>query len=78
MIRLWHDGVAQTFINGSTTYNIRTLIPGAIPNYIKEGLYRAPRPETGILYHTGLVIATTEAALDRPTTIPFNIPGNIS
>jgi hypothetical protein len=78
MIRLWHDGVAQTFTNGSTTYNIRTLIPGATPNYIKEGLYRAPRAETGIVYRTGLVIATTEAALDRPTTIPFNIPGNIS
>jgi hypothetical protein len=62
-IRLWHNGAAQTFVNGQTIYNIRTLIPNAGNNYYKEGIYRADRPETAVAFHFGYHYATTESAL---------------
>ena len=62
-IELWHQGVRQTFLNSSTTYSIRTMMPGDPGDYYKEGLYRGDRAETGIVYHHGYKMATSEAAL---------------
>ncbi|MCW2588347.1 MAG: hypothetical protein JWQ86_774 [Mycobacterium sp.] len=46
-IKLWLNGVQQTFVNGSTTYNVRTLIPGSSTVYYKEGMYRQATTPTG-------------------------------
>lgn len=62
-IRLWHNDVRQTFVNGSDTYFIRTLIPGTTSVYYKEGYYRQPIAPTGIVYHSGFRSADNEAAL---------------
>ncbi len=62
-ITVWHNGVQQTFLDGSTTYRIRTLIPGTTTTYYKEGYYRKAMQPTGIVYHTGFRIATDEAGL---------------
>ncbi|HKP43751.1 polysaccharide lyase [Mycobacterium sp.] len=65
-VELWHNGVRQTFTDGSQTYHLRTLVPSsAVPSvYYKEGYYRengiAP---TGIVYHAAFRCAATEAAL---------------
>ncbi|WP_157868763.1 heparin lyase I family protein [Mycolicibacterium chubuense] len=63
-VRLWENGVAQTLTNGSTTYHVRTLVPGGGGVYYKEGYYRqrdlAP---TGIVYHAGFRVASTQAGL---------------
>ncbi|WP_235632706.1 polysaccharide lyase [Mycolicibacterium fluoranthenivorans] len=52
-IRLWHNGVRQTFGNGSDTYFVRTLVPGDADVYYKEGMYRKPTTSTDIVYHAG-------------------------
>ena len=52
-IRLWHNGVRQTFTNGSDTYYVRTLVPGTTTVYYKEGYYRQAMKPTGIVYTTG-------------------------
>ena len=62
-IRLWHNGTRQTFLNGTDTYFVRTLIPGATGVYYKEGVYRQPISSTDIVYHTGFRSADSEAAL---------------
>lgn len=62
-IKLWLNGVPQTFTNGSTTYNVRTLIPGASSVYYKEGIYRQAMAPTAIVYHTGFRTATAEGGL---------------
>ena len=62
-VRLWHNGVRQTFIGGSDTYFVRTLIPGDPTVYYKEGYYRKPIAPTGIVYHTGFRCADSEDAL---------------
>jgi hypothetical protein len=62
-VRLWHNGVPQTFNNGQTTYYIRTLNPNGANDYYKEGLYRGDRPETGVVYHSGYRFADSEAGL---------------
>jgi hypothetical protein len=62
-IRLWHNGVRQTFIGGGDTYFVRTLIPGDPTVYYKEGYYRQPIAPTGIVYHTGFRCADSEDAL---------------
>lgn len=64
-VRVWQNGVPQTLTNGSTTYFGRTLTPGdANGGYYKEGYYRkAGIPATGIIYHAGFHVATTEAGL---------------
>jgi hypothetical protein len=62
-IRLWLNGVRQTFLNGADTYFVRTLIPGTTTVYYKEGLYRAPIAPTDIVYTAGFRCATDEAAL---------------
>ena len=62
-IRLWHNGVRQTFVDGADTYFVRTLIPGTTSNYYKEGYYRKPMSPTGIVYHTGFRCADSETAL---------------
>ena len=41
-IRLWLNGKRQTFVNGSDTFHVRTLIPGTGTVYYKEGYYRTP------------------------------------
>jgi len=51
-IRLWHNGIRQTFVDGSNTYFVRTLIPGTSGVYYKEGMYRKPTDSTDIVYHT--------------------------
>jgi hypothetical protein len=53
-IKLWHNGVQQTFTNGADTYYVRTLIPGTTTVYYKEGLYREPTTPTDIVYMTGV------------------------
>jgi hypothetical protein len=62
-VRLWHNGVRQTFIGGGDTYFVRTLIPGDPTVYYKEGYYRQPMAPTGIVYHTGFRCADSEDAL---------------
>lgn len=62
-IKLWLNGVQQTFVNGSTTYNVRTLIPGSSTVYYKEGMYRQATTPTDIVYHTGFRTATDEGGL---------------
>ena len=62
-IRLWLNGIRQTFLNGTDTYFVRTLIPGTTTVYYKEGVYRAPMAPTAIVYHTGFRSADDEAAL---------------
>jgi hypothetical protein len=62
-IQLWHNGVRQTFNNGSDTYYCATIIPTTTSVYYKEGLYRAPKASTDVVYHAGFRSATTEAGL---------------
>ena len=62
-IRLWLNGIRQTFLNGADTYFVRTLVPGATAVYYKEGKYQPIQPPTGIVYHTGFRSADSEAAL---------------
>lgn len=62
-IQLWQNGVRQTFADGSGTYYFATMIPGTTADYYKEGLYRAPKASTDVVYHAGFRSATTEAAL---------------
>ncbi|AXK73911.1 hypothetical protein DXK33_00940 [Mycolicibacterium neoaurum] len=52
-IRLWHNGARQDFRDGSDTFQVRTLIPGASAVYYKEGMYREPSDSTDIVYHSG-------------------------
>lgn len=54
-IKLWLNGERQTFVDGSDTYHVRTLIPGARSVRYKEGYYRhqAPQTPTGVVFHTG-------------------------
>jgi Polysaccharide lyase len=62
-VRLWHNGVRQTFIGGGDTFFVRTLVPGDPTVYYKEGYYRSPLAPTGIVYHTGFRCADSEDAL---------------
>ena len=62
-IQLWQNGVRQTFNDGSDTYYCATIIPTTTSVYYKEGLYRAPKATTDIVYHSGFRSATTEAGL---------------
>jgi Polysaccharide lyase len=62
-IRLWHNGVRQTFLDGTDTFFVRTLIPGTTTVYYKEGYYRQPMDATGIVYQSGFRCADSEAAL---------------
>jgi hypothetical protein len=62
-IRLWLNGIRQTFVNGADTYFVGTLIPGTTTVYYKEGYYRKPMSPTGIVYHTGFRCAETQEAL---------------
>jgi len=64
-IRLWHNGVAQVLKGGSTTWTGQTMNPGTTQIYYKEGLYRiSPTAPTGIVYHSGFRVASTQAGLD--------------
>ena len=76
-IRLWHNGIPQTFLQGpagtradnNTTYYIRTLVPSNPPGgegiFFAQGYYRAVEPTspTGIVYHAGFTVAVDEAGL---------------
>jgi hypothetical protein len=62
-IRLWHNGTRQTFLNGTDTYFVRTLIPGTTGVYYKEGVYRKAINSADIVYHTGFRSADSEEAL---------------
>jgi len=62
-VRLWLNGIRQTFVNGADTYFVRTLIPGAAAVYYKEGMYREPTASTDIVYHTGFRSADSQAGL---------------
>lgn len=59
-IKLWLNGVRQTFVDGTDTYFVRTLIPGTTGVYYKEGVYRKPTTSTDIIYHTGFRSADGE------------------
>ena len=63
-IRLWLNGIRQTFVDGTDTYFIHTLVPGAASVYYKEGYSRQAMKPTGIIYHTGFRAATDEAGLN--------------
>jgi polysaccharide lyase-like protein len=63
-VRLWLNGVRQTFANGADTYYVRTLIPGSTTVYYKEGYYRQAMRPTGIVYHAGFRTATEEGGLN--------------
>lgn len=64
-VRLWLNGKRQTFIDGSDTYHVRTLIPGTRAITYKEGYYRhrAPKTPTGVVYHTGFRCGTDNPPL---------------
>jgi hypothetical protein len=62
-IRLWLNGVRQTFSNGTDTFNVRTMVPGTSTVYYKEGIYREATAPTDIVYHSGFRSATSEAGL---------------
>jgi hypothetical protein len=62
-VRLWLNGIRQTFLNGADTYFVRTLVPGTTTVYYKEGMYREPMSPPDIVYHTGFRSADSEAAL---------------
>ena len=63
-IKLWYNGVPQTFmVGGSTTYTGQNMITGDSGSYYKEGYYRQATSPTGIVYHTGFRCATSESAL---------------
>ena len=62
-IRLWLNGVRQTFFDGSDTAFLSTLVPGTTTCYYKEGYYRQAMQPTGIVYHTGFRAADDEAGL---------------
>ncbi|MCV7356207.1 polysaccharide lyase [Mycolicibacterium fluoranthenivorans] len=62
-IRLWHNGIRETFVNGADTYFVRTLIPGDAAVYYKEGMYRKPTTSTDIVYHTGFRAADSADGL---------------
>lgn len=62
-IRLWHNGQRQTFVDGSDTFFVRTLIPGTSGVYYKEGIYRQPTSSTDIVYHTGFRTADNQNSL---------------
>ena len=62
-IRLWLNGVRQTFFDGSDTYFLSTLVPGTTTCYYKEGYYRQAAQPTGIVYHSGFRAARDEAEL---------------
>jgi len=63
-IRLWLNGVRQTFVDGTDTYYVRTMIPGTTSIYYKEGYYRQAMRPTGIVYHSGFRSATEEGGLN--------------
>jgi len=79
MIRLWYNGVRQTFQQGpagtradnNQTYYVRTLVPKSPPGgegiYFAQGYYRAVEPTspTGIVYHAGFKVAVDEAGLSQ-------------
>lgn len=62
-IRLWLNGVRQTFFDGSDTEFLSTLVPGTATCYYKEGYYRQATQPTGIVYHAGFRAAADEAQL---------------
>jgi hypothetical protein len=62
-IKLWHNGVQQTFVNGADTYSVATLSSGSTSVYYKEGMYRERMAPTGIVYHTGFRSADSDADL---------------
>lgn len=62
-VQMWHNGVRQTFRNGTQTYSVRTLVPGASSVYYKEGYYSNAMTPTRIVYNTNFRCATTEAGL---------------
>ena len=62
-IRLWLNGIRQTFLNGADTYRVRTLVPGAGAVYYKEGMYRKPMGSTDIVFHTSFSSADSQQTL---------------
>ena len=67
-IEFWLNGAPQTFTAapcpGQTRCMVRTLMPGGGGVYFKQGYYRdSGITATGVVYHDGFSIATTEAGL---------------
>jgi Polysaccharide lyase len=66
-IRLWHNGVAQTFSGvrgGSTTFTGATMVPTAPGVKVQLGYYRQNGiVPTGTVYHAGFRMADSEASL---------------
>lgn len=76
-IRVWHNGNRVTFLDGSQTYSVRTLVPGDTApggSYYKEGYARDPAMvQTGILHQTNFKCAAAEAPLG-PLMSPVGPP----
>lgn len=65
-VKLWYNGEAATLLTGGTTFTGQTLAPvdGVTGAYPKQGYYRdAAMTNTGIVYHRGFRMASTEAGL---------------
>ena len=64
-VKAWLDGNPLTFTNGSTTFNVRTLVPGSGSSvYYKQGYYRnASMTVTGIVSHTAFRACTDATGL---------------
>jgi hypothetical protein len=63
-VKVWVNGVRQTFLTGGQTFTGRTMIPGASYVHYHEGYYRQNGiVPTGIVYHAGFRIADTQNSL---------------
>lgn len=62
-IKLWLNGVPQTFANGTDTYFVGTLRARGRSAYYKEGMYRQRMAPTDIVYHSGFRSGNSEADL---------------
>jgi hypothetical protein len=63
-VRVWVNGVRQSFLTGGTTFTGRTAIPGDAYIHYHEGLYREVGiVPTGIIYHAGFRMADSEDSL---------------
>jgi polysaccharide lyase-like protein/Big-like domain-containing protein len=63
-VEIWYEDVQQTLTDGTARMHMRTLRPG-YSAYMKQGLYRSNAiGGTGVVFHDGLRIGTTRAAVD--------------
>jgi hypothetical protein len=69
LLEVWLNGARQTFLDGSKTYHVRTMVPNSANELVgvKEGYYRDHTiTVTGILKHAGFRCCTAPSGLSRP------------